>query len=309
MVLFELVVSMNLSAQVSFINQDLAQAIDQAKKDRKHILVDVYADWCGWCKKMDATTFKDQEVADFIDRNMIALKINSEHGQGKAFAQKYGVKGLPTMVYLDHQGGLVRTVPGFKNAADLLKDLLPYELKNGSGSTQHLLEDYFEARLMEEKKMSQKFSSDSTVLKAYRYGQQKAVYPFDELKYKTNSALGVRAASKLQVFYDLGDGQFRQALEVLTQMDESAFSSSETHFLVFMLTKNGLTHLKLLQMINSISTKTTDLGILSTKVAVQLSMNDTTDAKETYKALKKCAKKKRVEVPQELKGLAHGWEP
>lgn len=287
-------------AQVDFINQDLSQAIEQAKQDRKYIIVDVYADWCGWCKKMDATTFKDQKVSEFINNNMVALKINSGVGEGIDFAKKYGVKGLPTMVYLDFKGNLVRTVPGFKNASQLLKEIFPYKLENGSTGTQKVLQDYFAERLAFESKMNNSFSKDSTVWQAYRFGEQKKVYLFDEIKYQTNRTSGVAAASQLQLFYYLGDQQFKQALELLTKNDELTFTPSETHFMVYHLTKNGMNHLKLLQMINSISIKTKDLELLSTKAAVQWSINDRTDAKETIKTIKKLAKKQKTNVPKEI---------
>ena len=38
------------------------EAIARSKEDPKHIFVDVYTDWCGWCKKMDASTFVDPVI-------------------------------------------------------------------------------------------------------------------------------------------------------------------------------------------------------------------------------------------------------
>jgi len=31
------------------------------QEEKRKIFVDVYTDWCGWCKKMDANTFNEEE--------------------------------------------------------------------------------------------------------------------------------------------------------------------------------------------------------------------------------------------------------
>lgn len=54
---------------------DMEQGIMLAQKEKKKIFVDVYTDWCGWCKKMDASTFKDAEVIKASIR--ITLQLNS----------------------------------------------------------------------------------------------------------------------------------------------------------------------------------------------------------------------------------------
>src|SRR5688572_7937618 len=54
------------------------EAVALSEKNPKNLFIDVYTDWCGWCKKMDATTFKDEEVAKFINTNFYAVKLNAE---------------------------------------------------------------------------------------------------------------------------------------------------------------------------------------------------------------------------------------
>ena len=122
-------VSVTFFGQVNFIKDDLNHALAKAKAEKKYIIVDVYADWCGWCKKMDATTFKDDEVSNFINSNMVALKLNSDVGDGVEFARKHNVTGLPTIVYLDSKGALVRVVPGYKTSSQLFNEIQPYKLK------------------------------------------------------------------------------------------------------------------------------------------------------------------------------------
>ncbi|MBK7335110.1 MAG: DUF255 domain-containing protein [Saprospirales bacterium] len=54
------------------------EAVAANKKEPRKILVDVYTDWCGWCKRMDATTFQDQTVMDYLKKNFYAVKLDAE---------------------------------------------------------------------------------------------------------------------------------------------------------------------------------------------------------------------------------------
>ena len=45
------------------------EAVAKSEKAPKKLFIDVYTDWCGWCKKMDKTTFAETEVAKYINEN------------------------------------------------------------------------------------------------------------------------------------------------------------------------------------------------------------------------------------------------
>ena len=47
-------------------------------KNPKPILVDVYTDWCGWCKEMDRTTYKHEKLAAYVNKNYYAVRFNAE---------------------------------------------------------------------------------------------------------------------------------------------------------------------------------------------------------------------------------------
>ncbi len=57
---------------------DFETAIDRNKEEKKFIFIDMYTDWCTWCKKMDGSTFKDPSVINYIDQNFYAVKLNPE---------------------------------------------------------------------------------------------------------------------------------------------------------------------------------------------------------------------------------------
>src|SRR5882762_7958346 len=84
-------------------------ATEKAKKENKHLIVDVYTTWCGWCKVMDRQTYGNKEVAEYLTENFVLAKVNGEssaelHYKGEAmsekmFARKVGVTGFPTTYF------------------------------------------------------------------------------------------------------------------------------------------------------------------------------------------------------------------
>src|SRR5262245_26390547 len=56
----------------------LQEAEKQNKKHPKKILIDTYTDWCGWCKRLDATTWQDSRIVDYLNKNYYAVKFNAE---------------------------------------------------------------------------------------------------------------------------------------------------------------------------------------------------------------------------------------
>lgn len=54
------------------------EAVELNKKNPKKIYVDMYTSWCGWCKVMDAQTFKDPKVIETMNKHFYAVKMNAE---------------------------------------------------------------------------------------------------------------------------------------------------------------------------------------------------------------------------------------
>ncbi len=95
----------------------------QQKKPRK-IVVDVYTDWCGWCKKMDKSTFADQAVGEYVNKNYYAVKLDAESNKkvlfnGKVLTERelassiFAATGYPTTVYLDENLNVLTTVSSY----------------------------------------------------------------------------------------------------------------------------------------------------------------------------------------------------
>jgi len=56
----------------------LQEALDLNKETPKLIFVDVYTDWCGWCKKMDAATFSEPYIAKYMNEKYYCVKLDAE---------------------------------------------------------------------------------------------------------------------------------------------------------------------------------------------------------------------------------------
>jgi len=87
------------------------------------ILVDFHADWCKYCKKMDRETFAEPGVIRRVGESFVAISVDTQ--KDPATAQKYGVRSLPTLWFLDADGTPLAPLPGFV-AAPMFRDILDY---------------------------------------------------------------------------------------------------------------------------------------------------------------------------------------
>ncbi|HEV7351319.1 thioredoxin family protein [Telluribacter sp.] len=119
----------------------MEQAYARTQQEPRKILVDIYTDWCSWCKVMDRETYTNARVIEYINKNYYPVKFNAEQrapvtlGQQKFefIAQgKSGVHQLalgltnnqpsyPTTVFLDEKMQLIQPLPGYLKAKEFHK--------------------------------------------------------------------------------------------------------------------------------------------------------------------------------------------
>ena len=87
-------------------------AVKRAREEDKAILVDFYADWCIWCKKLDGTTLSDRAVAAFLSEKTIPLRLDVDH-EGRELSNRYRVNGLPTVLVLNADGSERGRIGGY----------------------------------------------------------------------------------------------------------------------------------------------------------------------------------------------------
>lgn len=95
--------------------------LQEASRSGRPILVDVYTDWCGWCRRMDRDTYAQSSVRDYLDRHYVTVKLNPESSRdARAVANRFRVTGYPTTVFLRPNGDHLLTVPGYVPEKDFL---------------------------------------------------------------------------------------------------------------------------------------------------------------------------------------------
>lgn len=103
----------------------VAPAQKEAKSKNQLILVDMYAEWCGWCKRFEREVFPSQVFQDATN-DIVLLRLDTEDGkEGTEFARRYAVTSLPTFVLLSPDltlAGLLRGYAPPNDFAQSLKD-------------------------------------------------------------------------------------------------------------------------------------------------------------------------------------------
>ena len=61
------------------------EAVERSKTEKKKIFIDVYTDWCGYCKVMDKNTFSQADIAQYLNENFYPVKFNAEQKQDITF--------------------------------------------------------------------------------------------------------------------------------------------------------------------------------------------------------------------------------
>jgi thiol:disulfide interchange protein len=98
--------------------------IEKARAQNKPLLVNFVANWCGYCRKMDRTTWKDPGVVS-RSADLVAVRVDAEEGlerdgfTGRDLAQRYGVSGFPTLVMIDADGQEIARTSGYQEARQL----------------------------------------------------------------------------------------------------------------------------------------------------------------------------------------------
>lgn len=116
----------------------MEEAEQMVAENPKKVFVDIYTDWCGWCKRMDANTFSHPEIITYINKNFYAVKLNAEQAEPITFrGQEYinenpgarrsshnfarallqGRMSYPSVAFFDEELNLITALPGYREPA------------------------------------------------------------------------------------------------------------------------------------------------------------------------------------------------
>ncbi len=90
----------------------LSDVLDKAKKENKLVFIDMYADWCAPCKVMDDELYMNDEFAATMNEHFISYKVNVEKGNGPNLNRIFSVNVLPTLLFLDADGNVLKRQDG-----------------------------------------------------------------------------------------------------------------------------------------------------------------------------------------------------
>ena len=117
------------------------EAVEKSKTEKRKIFIDVYTDWCGWCKVMDKKTFSEPAVVKLLNEKYYPVKFNAEQredivyngttfrfipqgGRGThqlAAALLQNQLSYPTVVFLNEDFAIVHILKGFRQAPEFHK--------------------------------------------------------------------------------------------------------------------------------------------------------------------------------------------
>jgi thioredoxin-related protein len=115
-------------AEANALFTNYTDAVSKAKAQNKMILVDVFTDWCVWCKRMDKDVYTDPAVQAEMNKYFTSVKLDAEAtkeqtfrgatGTEQSIAQNMKVTGYPTTVFMTPDEQVIQAIPGYIKAPE-----------------------------------------------------------------------------------------------------------------------------------------------------------------------------------------------
>ncbi len=121
-----------LSAPMSWPTFD--EAVATASKTGKPMLIDIYAPWCGWCRKMQEEVYTDAALVAYVQDNFAYGRLNIDDAEtlhsflghtlsSQELGYSLGAEGTPTTVFLQSDGAYIAKCVGYWAKDDFSKAL------------------------------------------------------------------------------------------------------------------------------------------------------------------------------------------
>jgi thioredoxin-related protein len=145
LLLLSLAAITNAQEKIQWMSIEEAYALTLTESTPKKIFIDVYTDWCGWCKRMDKATFQNPEVAAYMNEHYYNVKFDAEQKEsieilGNTFefvpqgnrgyhelaaALLNGKMSYPTVIFMNGKFEMLSPVPGYQEAGPFM-DIAKY---------------------------------------------------------------------------------------------------------------------------------------------------------------------------------------
>jgi thioredoxin 1 len=91
-----------------------------SKSTGRPVFLDISTTWCGFCRKLHRNVYTDTTLSSFFNTRFINISLDGDHSFGKVIGSTYGVRGYPSLLFLNHEGGLLHRVNGYVEVNVLL---------------------------------------------------------------------------------------------------------------------------------------------------------------------------------------------
>jgi thioredoxin-related protein len=178
--------------------KSLATAQQKAKASNQLIFVDMFADWCGWCHRMEQEVFPSQAFQNATD-NLVLLRLNTEDGaDGSKLAQKFQVTSLPTFLLITPDLTIAGIIRGYAPPNDFVKSVKDSETRYGDFTKKVKTEASFVKDYQKRLDLAREFT-------------QRFALPESETRFKALTAeAGVPVDIRDQAYYELAVSQIMQ---------------------------------------------------------------------------------------------------
>jgi thiol:disulfide interchange protein len=94
--------------------------VKKAKTKDLPVMIDIYTDWCGWCKKLDKDVYTNAQVVT-LAKQFVSIKLNPE--KDKKNGKLFKVEGFPAIIFLDSKGKEINRIGGYLPAEEFLGEM------------------------------------------------------------------------------------------------------------------------------------------------------------------------------------------
>jgi thioredoxin-related protein len=194
----------------------LATAQKKAKDSKQLIFVDLFADWCGWCHRMEQEVFPSQAFQSATD-DLVLLRLNTEDGaDGSKLAQRFQVTSLPTFLLITPDMTIAGIIRGYAPPNDFVKSVKDSEVRYND----------FAQRVKQESTFAKDYQKRLDLAREFT---QRYALPESEARLKALTAEhGVPASIRDQSYYELAVSQIMQKKYVDAVKTVNAFSKVQT---------------------------------------------------------------------------------